>query len=136
MSTIGVKVFIFSLLISFDYHSENFASPKVFFEVRHDGKCVGKEQIRHFTFVDSLCPLILFFLKFLLFFIYFLAVLGLHCCTWAFSSCAVQASHCSGFSCCGSWALGTQASVVVALRLSSCGSQALEHRLSSCGARA
>ena len=60
-------MFIFSLLISFDYHSENFASPKVFFEVRHDGKCVGKEQIRHLTFVDSLCPLILFFLNFFYF---------------------------------------------------------------------
>ena len=37
----------------------------------------------------------------------------------------------TGFSSCG-----TQASVVVAHRLSSCGSRALEHRLSSCGARA
>ena len=36
-----------------------------------------------------------------------------------------------GFSSCGMWA-----SVVVACGLSSCGSQALEHRLSSCGARA
>ena len=33
-----------------------------------------------------------------------------------------------------SMALGAQASVVVALGLSSCGSWALEHRLSSCGA--
>ena len=42
--------------------------------------------------------------------IYFLAVLGLRCCTWAFSSrlelgllsgCGVQASHCGGFSSCG-----------------------------------
>ena len=45
-------------------------------------------------------------------FIYlFMAVLGLHCCAWAFSSCGEQgllfvvrcgarASHCSGFSCC------------------------------------
>ena len=41
-----------------------------------------------------------------------------------------------GFSCCGARALGVRASVVVALGLSSCGSQALEHRLSSCGARA
>ena len=31
------------------------------------------------------------------------------------------------------WALGARASVVVARRLSSCGSQALECRLSSCG---
>ena len=44
-----------------------------------------------------------------------------------------RASHCGGFSCCGAWALGTQASVVVAHRLSSCGPWALECRLSSCG---
>ena len=50
--------------------------------------------------------------------------------------CAAPVSHCSGFSCCGARALGTQTSVVVALRLSSCGSRALERRLSSCGARA
>ena len=60
---------------------------------------------------------------FILFF-FFLAVLGLHCCTWAFSSCGergllccnAQASHhggfllqstgsrCMGFSSCGAWA--------------------------------
>ena len=38
------------------------------------------------------------------------------------------ASHCRAL------ALGAQASVVVARRLSSCGSWAVEHRLSSCGA--
>ena len=41
---------------------------------------------------------------------------------------------CGGFSCCGARALGVWASVVVAHRLSSCGSRALERRLSSCGA--
>ena len=46
--------------------------------------------------------------------------------------CGVRASHCGAFSCSGAWALGTWASVVVAHGLSSCGSQALEHRLSSC----
>ena len=51
-------------------------------------------------------------------------------------SCGARASHCGGFSCCGARALGTWASVVVALRLSSCGLRALERRLSSCGARA
>ena len=61
-------------------------------------------------------------------FILFLAALGLHC--------GAQASHCSGFSCCGARALGAWASVVVARGISSCGSQALEHRLSSCGSRA
>ena len=48
--------------------------------------------------------------------------------------CSAQAFHCGGFSCCGTWALGARASVVVACGLSSCGSRALEHRLSSCGA--
>ena len=77
-----------------------------------------------------------------LFYLLFLAVLGLRCCTHAFSSCSERellrcgagASHCGGFSCCGARALGTQASVVVAHGLGSCGSWALEHRLSSCGA--
>ena len=48
--------------------------------------------------------------------------------------CGARASHCGGFSCCGAWALGAQASVVVARGLSSCGSRALERRLSSCSA--
>ena len=73
-----------------------------------------------------------------------MAVLGLHCCTRAFSSCGewgllfivvcrlliVVASRC------GAWDLGAQASVGVARGLSSCGSRALEHRLRSCGAGA
>ena len=50
--------------------------------------------------------------------------------------CGARASHCGGFPCCGAWAIGTQASVVVARGLSSCGSWALECRLSSCGSRA
>ena len=85
------------------------------------------------------------FLKINLFYFYlFLAVLGLHCCTRAFSSYSergllfvvVCRLHCGGFSCCGARALGVRASVVVARGLSSCGSWALERRLSSCGARA
>ena len=44
--------------------------------------------------------------------------------------------RCAGFSRCGAWTLGVQASVVAVRGLSSCGSQALERRLSSCGARA
>ena len=50
--------------------------------------------------------------------------------------CGARASHCSGFSCCGAWALGTWPSVVVAHGLTSCGLRALECRLSSCGAQA
>ena len=74
-----------------------------------------------------------------------MAALGLHSCARAFSSCgewgllfvavrglliAVASLHC------GARALGVQASVVPACRLSSCGLWALERRLSSCGARA
>ena len=42
----------------------------------------------------------------------FLAVLGLRCCTQAFSSCIAWDSHCNSVSFCGAQALGTQASVV------------------------
>ena len=54
--------------------------------------------------------------------------------TGATLCCVALASHCSGFSCCGAWALGAQASGVVACGLSSCGSWSLKSRLSSCGA--
>ena len=72
-----------------------------------------------------------FFLKVCL----FLASLGICCCAWALSGCSAQDSHWGGFSC-GAQALGVQASVVVALRLGSCSSWALENGLSSCGTRA
>ena len=71
----------------------------------------------------SLLILFFFFFKFILF-IYFWLALGPRCCARAFSSCGEQASHCSGFSHCGARALGMRAPVVVACRLSSCGSQA------------
>ena len=54
---------------------------------------------------------------------------------WLLSSCSAQASHCSGFSCCGAQALRARASVVAGSRLRSCGLRALEHRLRSPGAR-
>ena len=71
------------------------------------------------------------FIYFYKFIYLFLAVLGLSCCAWAFSSsgewglvcCGARASHCGGFSCCGARALGMRASVVVARVLSSCGSE-------------
>ena len=89
----------------------------------------------------------MWFIFFYLFiFIYlFLAVFGLRCCTQAFSSygkwgllfVVVHRLLIAGASlCCGTWALGVQASVVGAHGLSSCGLWALERRLSSCGARA
>ena len=51
----------------------------------------------------------------LLFIYLFLAVLGLSCCERGlFSSYGAMASHCSGFSCCGAWAVECAGSVVVA----------------------
>ena len=69
----------------------------------------------------------------LLFIYLFLAALGLHCHMQAFSSCSEQellfTAVCGllivvASLCCGAWALGTRASVVVACRLSSCGTRA------------
>ena len=87
--------------------------------------------------------LFLFFINlFIYLFIYLLAALGLPCCTRAFSSysergllfVAVRGLLIAVASpCCGAQALGTQASVVVARGLSSCGLRALERRLSSSG---
>ena len=71
-----------------------------------------------------------------------ITVLGLCCCTQAFPSCGkwglLFVAVCGlliavACLCCGARALGVWASVVVALGLSSCGSQALQCRLSSCG---
>ena len=86
------------------------------------------------------------YMYFLYKFIYlFLAVLGLCCCTRAFSSCgergatlrcSARASHCGGLSHCRARALGVRASAVVARGLSSRGLRAPEHRLSSRGTRA
>ena len=54
-------------------------------------------------------------------YVFILVALGLCCCIHAFSSYSewellsssgMWASHCSGFSCCGAWALGMWASVV------------------------
>ena len=77
-------------------------------------------------------PKFYFILLFLFIFNLFLAVLGLRCCTQAFSSCSEQGLLFIAVR----GLLTAVASVVVALGLSSCGSQALERRLSSCGARA
>ena len=87
---------------------------------------------------------VFFFNKFIYFIYLFLSVLGLCCCTRAFSNCSergllfvvvcglliVVASRCRA------WVLGTRASIVAARGLSSCGSRALERRLSSCDTRA
>ena len=78
-----------------------------------------------------------FLIKF--FFLYFLSVLGLHCCTRAFSSCSNRgllsscgawAPHCDGFSSCGGQAWRQEG-------FSSCSKWTLEHvGFSSYGARA
>ena len=52
------------------------------------------------------------------FIIIVLAMLDLHCCAWAFSSCSGWAFPCSGFSFHGAWTLGPHVSVVMAFRLS------------------
>ena len=65
----------------------------------------------------------------------FLAVLGLCCCTGfsvvaaSVSSCSVQASHCTGFSCCRAWAPGS-------LGFRSCGMWAQELQLPGSRAQA
>ena len=73
-----------------------------------------------------------FFFKIFIYLFYCLAVLGLHHGMRTFSSCGEEgllstcssrASHCSGFSCWGALALGSQASAVGSCGLSSCGSQ-------------
>ena len=88
--------------------------------------------------------IVLGFFKFIYFIYFIFGCIGsslLHVCllqlqrAGATLHCGARASHCGGFSC-GAQGPGAQASVVVARRLSSCGSSVLERRLSSCGARA
>ena len=91
-----------------------------------------------------ICCLIYLFNKFIYFIYLLLAALGLRCyiqLSLVAASGGYSSLWCSGFSlrwfsCCGAWALGTWASVVVARGLSSCGLRALESRPRSCGARA
>ena len=76
------------------------------------------------------------------FFLFSLALLDLCCCvgfslvaeSQATLHCCARASHCSGFSRCGAWALGAQTSAAAAHGLSGYSSQTIEHRLDSCGA--
>ena len=74
----------------------------------------------------------------------FLAILGLPCCVWAsssgsdqgsLSSYGVRASHCGGFSCCGTQAPGTWVLVVAAHGLQSMGSLVVVRGLSCSEAR-
>ena len=70
--------------------------------------------------------LCIFFVFLALIFFFFLTMLGLRRCLWAFSNCGdqvllstcdVQASHCGGFSCCRAQALSMLASVAAVCRL-------------------
>ena len=64
-------------------------------------------------------------MSFIYLFIYLLlAALGLHCCTWAFSSCGERGLLFIAVSCRGARAPGLRASVAVARSLSSCGARA------------
>ena len=96
-----------------------------------------------FLFVCICCNIIEaidFFFNFIYFWLLWVFVaacgLSLVAVSRGYSLLHCAASHRSGFSCCGAQAPGTQASVVVACMLISCGSWALERRLSSCGTRA
>ena len=102
--------------------------------------CISRQILNHRTTREA--HLFSFLINLYIF--NFLAVLGLRCCTRAFSSCgerglllAAMRGLIAVASLCGrARALGTGASVVVARGLSSCGLWALERRLSSCGAQA
>ena len=72
-----------------------------------------------------------------IYFIYlFMAMLGLCCCTWSFSSCDAWDSHWGDFSCCRAQALWCAGFSSCSLWAGSCSSRALEHRLNTCGSRA
>ena len=103
-----------------------------------------------FYFCNNIIWEVKFFISMKFYFFFFLAVLDLHFCAWAFSSCGMRgllfvavhrllivvASHCGGFSCCGAWALGAWASVVVVHGLYRAGSVVVAHGLScstACG---
>jgi len=80
----------------------------------------------------------------ILFVYLFLTVLALHCClgfslvaeSGGDSSLQFEGSHCSGFSVPEHGLYRVRVSGTAGHGLSSCASQALEHKLSSCGARA
>ena len=75
---------------------------------------------------SDFCNIMLWFFFFFWLHWVFVAACGLSlvAASGATLRCGARASHCGGFSCCGARALDTQASVVVAWGLSSCGAQA------------
>ena len=78
----------------------------------------------------------MYFLYNFVYYLIFLAVLGLHCCPVFSSSCSARASYCGDFSGCRVRVLDAQTSVVEAHGLSSFCYWGLEHRLSCCDAQA
>ena len=99
-----------------------------------------KSQIANITFLSR----ILFFNKFIYFILFYFWLCWVFIAACGLSLVAASRGYsslwCAGFSLqwlllLGAWALGAQASVVVACGLSSCGSRALERRLSSCGSQ-
>ena len=84
--------------------------------------------------IDMYTQLYIYIYIYILFFFLLLAVLDPHCRVQAFSSCGGQGLLFSGsmsfplsaLSCCGAGVPGTQALLIAARRLRSCGSQARE----------
>ena len=98
---------------------------------------------KYLSFNSTLKKMHSFFKKFILFIYFWLCwvFVAVHGLSLVEVSGGYSSMRCAVFSLqwllfCGARALGTQASVVVARGLSSCGLWALEHRLRSCGARA
>ena len=100
--------------------------------------------------VSLLCGSLLFLYKFIYFILFYFILFIFGCIgssllragflylrrVGATLPCGAQPSHCGGFSCCETWALGARASVVVARGLQSPGSVVVSHGLScstACG---
>ena len=112
-------------------------------KVPWDGLCLTFTKLFHLHWHVKLYePLLLFIL---LYYLFTLAVLGLHCCS-GFSlivarrgysfTCGTPASCCLGFPCCRGWALGRVGLSGCSMWPSGCGSQIQQHRLSSRGSQA
>ena len=102
-------------------------------EVKLDSKCLISAcptSAKYYVYIFLIC--LFYFIQFWLRWV-FVAVRGL---SLVVVSGGYSSLRCTGFSCCRARALGTQASVVAARGLSSCGLRAVEYRLSSCGAQA
>lgn len=96
-----------------------------------------KIALNHLYFMRIILHIGRFFKKILMwFYVFILAVLGLHHCAGSFSSCGEPTSHCS-IPCCSTWAQGSghAGSVAVAPGLQGTDSVVVAHRFSCPGAR-